>query len=515
MTLRTWWAILALLIVVTLVRVATTHRVFSQTVDEPWHLVAGYDFLTKWKFTSDLHHPPLARVFFALPFVGTPEPPAGTTRDRGNTLLLRNDRYTQNVARARLGNLLFVALALLAVALWARHLISPAAGLVAALLLASLPPVLAHSGVATTDMAITALLALALFSFSLFLERPTWKRTLLFGFLLACGLLSKYSFLMYFPPAALVLIVLRRRLPSPRLAVAGVVGFLLVWGAYGFAFGTIRDADERGPGYAQEIFGTSRIATVPLPAPLYLMGVLEVKDHDIKGHPAILFGEMRQGGWWYYFPVALFYKTPIPFLLLALAGCVLMLVRRKAIEIVVIVAVILDMAMTSRINIGVRHVLPIYAPLSIAAAFAVVNLWRFRFMTGALAAWLIIGSAAAHPDYLPWFNAFAGDRPEKILTDSNIDWGQDVLRLVRYTRREKIPHLTLSLSTSVPVERVGLPPITYMELWKPLHGWVAISEFHLAIGHADPQYRAWTDEWFPEQRPFTRIGKSIRLYHFN
>jgi len=515
MSPRAWWWSLALLVLFTVARVATTHRVFSQTPDEPWHLVTGYDVLTKGKFTADLHHPPLARVFFALPFLDTAEPEGETTEQRGNALLLRNDRYTQNVARARLGNLLFVALGLIAVALWARHLISPAAGLIAAILLASLPPILGHGGVATTDMAITAMLPLALYSLTLFLEEPTWKRTLLFGVIVACGLLSKYSFLLYFPPSALLLMIVRRRLPSPRIIASVAVAFVLVWGTYGFSFGAIRDWDERGPKYADRIFGSPRLAEIPLPAPLYVMGVLEVKDHDLWGHRGILFGEMRVTGWWYYFPVALFYKTPIPFLILALAGCVLMLVRRRAVEIVLFALVVLDVAMTSRINIGVRHVMPIYAPLSIAAAFAIVELWRFRILTAALTGWLIIGSAAAHPDYLAWFNGFAGKHPERILSDSNIDWGQDVLRLVRYARREKIPHLTVSLAGTAPLDRIGLPPITMLEAWKPLHGWVAVSEFQLAQGRGySASLRAWVDEWFTEGKPFIRIGKSIRLYHF-
>jgi 4-amino-4-deoxy-L-arabinose transferase-like glycosyltransferase len=513
---RAWWSLAALLVLFTLGRVATTHRVFSQTVDEPWHLVTGYDVLTKWRFTADLHHPPLARVFFALPFLTTPEPPAGTTEQRGNALLVTNDRYTQNVARARFGNLLFVALGIVAVALWARHLLSPAAGLLAALLFASLPPILAHGGLATTDMAVTALLPLALYTFTLFLERPTWGRTFLLGVVVACGLLSKYSFLAYFPPAALALLIVRRRVPSPRLAVAAGVALLFVWGVYGFALGTIRDSDGRGPAYAQEIFGSPLLAEIPLPAPLYWMGAMEVKHHDDEGHRAFLFGEMRENGWWYYFPVALFYKTPIPFLILGLTGCALLLARRRSIEIAIIAPVILAVAMTSHLNIGIRHVLPIYGPLAIGAAFAITELRRLRIATALLIAWAVVGGAAAHPDYLPWFNGFAGQHPERILNDSNLDWGQDALRLARYARRQEIAPLSVSLSGMTPLDKIGLPPFTLLEAWKPLHGWVAVSEFNLVLGRAySPSLRTWIDEWFAEGKPFIRIGKTIRLYHFD
>ena len=516
MTTRRWWLLLALLVLFTLAVVTTTHRVFSQTADEPWHLVTGYDVLTRWDFKADLHHPPLARVFFALPFLDSPNPEGPRGDSRGNELLLRNDRYTQNLGRARLGNLPFLALAIIAVALWGRHLFSPAVGLVAALLFAAMPPILAHAGFATTDMSIAATLPLALYALTLFLDQATWKRTILLGLAIAAGALSKYSFILYFPWAMAALLIARRRKPSLRIFASLAVAFVLVWGAYGFTFGTIADADPRGPEASATIFHTKRIAHIPVPAPLYAMGAMEVKLHDINGHRAFLFGKLSVQGWWYYFPVALGVKTPIPFLILTLAGWVLMIVRRRGLEVLLIALSILGVAMTSHINIGIRHVLPIYAPMAIAAAFAVTELRRFRILTAALIAWLLIGTFKEHPDYLPWFNAFAGKHPERILTDSNIDWGQDILRLVRYARREKIPHLTISLaSDNIPFDRIGLPPFTLLEAWKPLHGYVAVSEFQLAQGRGhSPELRQWVDEWFTEGKPFVRIGKSIRLYRF-
>jgi len=507
---------LAAIVLVTVALVTTTHRVFSQTADEGWHLITGYEVLKRWDFKADLHHPPLARVFFALPFLDSPAPVGEKASDRGNELLLRNDRYTQNLGRARLGNLPFLALGIIVVALWGRHLFSPAAGLIAGLLYAALPPILALGGLATTDMAIAATLPLALYALTLFLEQPSWKRALLLGLAIAAGGLSKYSFLLYFPAGAFALCLARLRIPSWRILGSLTVAFLLVWGAYGFTFGTIADADARGPDAAEKIFSNKNLAFLPVPAPLYAMGAMEVKLHDLDGHRAFLFGKLSVKGWWYYFPLALFYKTPIPLLILGLTGFILTIIRRRGIEVLLIALAILGVAMTGHINIGVRHVLPFYAPFVIAAAFAVVELRRIRWLSIALIAWLLIGTYKEHPDYLPWFNAFAGDHPERILTDSNVDWGQDVLRLVRYARREEIPHLTISLNPdNAFFHRIGLPPFTLLEAWKPLHGWVAVSEFQLAQGRGhSPELQAWVDEWFTEGKPFIRIGKSIRLYHF-
>src|SRR6185436_7454523 len=317
MTPRRWWTLLLLLVVFTAARVMTTHRVFNQTSDEPHHVASGYDVLTKGSYMLDPEHPPLARVIFALPFLGTPDPAATDVLQRGNALLNRNDRYTQNLGRARPGNLLFLALGIIAVALWARHVFSPGIGLLAALLYASIPVVLAHSGLATTDMAGAALFSLAVYATTLFLEQPSWKRTVLLGIVVAAGALAKFSFVLYFPAAALMLVIARRRLPLVRTLAAVAIAFVLVWAAYGFSAGTLESIDGRAVKMSTDVFGSPRFAKTPWPAPYWVDGLLTVKNHDHYGHPAFLFGEKRWEGWWYYFPVALFYKTPIPFLLLA------------------------------------------------------------------------------------------------------------------------------------------------------------------------------------------------------
>lgn len=86
MTDRRWLILLTILIVITAARVATTYRVFSQTMDEPFHLAVGYDFLLTGRQISDPQHPPLARVFFALPFLRTPPPAWTDGLTRGNAL---------------------------------------------------------------------------------------------------------------------------------------------------------------------------------------------------------------------------------------------------------------------------------------------------------------------------------------------------------------------------------------------------------------------------------------------
>jgi hypothetical protein len=491
-TRRAAWIGVAIIVALSLGRVAATYRVFAQTSDENIHLIAGYDILKHHSWTTDMHHPPLARVFFALPFVNAPEP-VGTNRSARCNELLFDGRYTSNLARMRFGNLLFLALGIISVARWAMHLFSPAAGLLSAALFAMLPPVLAHAGLATTDMAVAATMPFALDELTRLAERPSWRRAAMTGIAIAAGVLSKYSFVAFFPAAAAVLLIVmgvRDRGNASKIrerflicaVVALIVAAALVWAGFGFSF-----------------------------EPL-IRGLAEVRNHNATGHRNFLFGQMSWDGWWYYFPVALFFKTPIPFLLLALTGCALL--TRRGPEVPLIAAAILGVSMTSGINIGIRHIMPIYAPLAIAAASAILALPRLRIASAILVLWLFASGVAAHPDYLPWFNEFA-PHPEKVLNDSNLDWGQDVLRLVRYTHDQHIAQISLLIITSADIDRLGFPPHTMIKFGDNVHGWFATSELQIALHEThSPRVKKWLAGMI-DGKPYTRIGKSIRVYRLD
>jgi hypothetical protein len=236
---------------------------------------------------------------------------------------------------------------------------------------------------------------------------------------------------------------------------------------------------------------------------------------DHAARPPYLLGQSNENGWWYYFPVAVAMKTTLGFLLAAFASA-LLLARRALRErnwsdlapFASALAILL-VAMATQPNTGVRQVLPLYAFLAVSAGCGVAALWqhsiRMRVAIAFLLACEAIASARAHPDYLAYFNALAGRHPHRVLLDSNLDWGQDLLRLSRRARELGIDVLHLSYFGTADPTRHGLPPLRE---WPPhaVPGWFATSENHFAAP-ASPDTR-----WLREFEPVDRIGKSIRLY---
>ena len=99
----------------------------------------------------------------------------------------------------------------------------------------------------------------------------------------------------------------------------------------------------------------------------YVFGLYTVMVHNRLGHPAFLLGQYSNMGWWYYFPVAFALKTTLPFLFVS-AGALgwslwRTIVKREYqfLTLLLPVALYLAVSMTGHINIGVRHIAPVFA----------------------------------------------------------------------------------------------------------------------------------------------------------
>jgi hypothetical protein len=521
-TTRFQFALYAVIIAIGVVRIASTHHTFSETLDEPAHVAAGFEWLEGNHYALDPSHPPLSRALFALPakLQGVPHSDEQDFVARGNEILYFQDHYEQNLARARWGNLLFFILGAVSVAMWGARAFGHTVGIIATALFSYLPPILGHSGLATTDMAACATVAFAIVMLDRFLDEPSRRRSVLLGVAIAIGLLSKFSFLVFFPLAAVIVIVTRKKWGrASSIGIAIVVAFLIVWAGYRFDFGTIASRHQRD-GWVVTVASPRPLAhvaewirdRVPIPAPSFAFGLAMIKFHDSAGHESYLFGHVRNHGWWYYFPVVFFFKTPLPFLILAIIGIAMIIARERRVLAIALIPIAFMLAvLPTSINIGIRHILPIYPPLCVAAAFAAITLWRsvsMRAVVIALAAWMVINVERAHPDYLAWFNEAAGDHPEKIVVDSNLDWGQDVLRLSRTINRLHIGRVWILYNGNALLQNHKM----YAEAirpWTQEPGWYVLSETSLAL---NPDARRGAYKWL-DGYAMRRVGKSMRLIH--
>jgi hypothetical protein len=260
----------------------------------------------------------------------------------------------------------------------------------------------------------------------------------------------------------------------------------------------------------------------------YFRGLYELIAHNSEGHPAYLLGRFGLQGWWDYFPIAFLVKTPTG----VLAACVLAMLclwhaRRRPPPLLLSLCLILPpfvfllLAMRSSINIGVRHILPIYPFLYVVLAFVLIDYgplllrraWRWTCI--ALIVLVSVESLSIYPHYLAFFNWCSGGpaNGSRYLLDSNIDWGQDLKNLGTFVNDHHLTPLCTALFSAAPPAYYGIEARDLNQTGMPeglenLPCVVAIS-VNVLQGHfnAPKKYAA-----LRRRRPLARIGYSIYLY---
>ena len=545
-------AVLLALFVVFVLRVSSTYYELNGTYDEGLHISSGIEFYQDYRYTIHRQHPPLAPLAVGLlPYIaGHRVEVGGGYFEPGQKLLGDPADYWTTLNLGRAGNLIFAPFLIGYVFAWATRLHGQVAGLAAVAVVTSSPNVLAHAGLATSDMAAATTLLAAAYHQSLWIAEPTRRHALWAGIAAGFAVGSKYSAIGLLAPMLVIFVLWYRRTEwSPRnlgrlrgvlkppaffgrWALAAVI---VLWACFGFQIDTLRDPDQRPhgtidrlttPGTTVHALAYNLAEHVPVPMIAFWEGLYMLGYHSGVGHPSqFLLGKVRRfEGWWYYFPVVLATKSTLPLLLLFALAAVGWRIRSQAGEsgaayLLISILIVLTMAMLSGINIGVRHVLVLYvfASIWIACLFSselsdrTSRLLRVTALVGFFAH---VGlSLRAHPDYLSYFNETVRGREHEILSDSNLDWGQDLSRLARYLDENQIDRIHLAYFGMTSPEAVGLRGATALRPADRPQGWVAVSVTFLQGNYLPAQGPDYS--WLRAQTPHAKIGKSIWLYHLD
>ena len=485
------WAIfVGLLIVLSLASMARK----SPVVDEGAHIAAGYSYLKLGDYRLNPEHPPLLKLIAATPLLLLParidaQDPAWQLGDQW--AFAYRFFYQWNDANrvlywARVPVVMLSALLGLAVGACAASLFGRAAGWTALGLYVINPDLLAHGQLVTTDLAVSCFMFLTIWAGWRALRCLTPLNLLLTGAAAGLALVAKFSGVLVLPMLMIVGIAYaltegpmtvgltggRGRSVSVasaggRLLAAGVVtaaaallGLAVVWAVYGFRYHASPDPRAWRAFDAEITSVTGRedyrarlgaLLDLPLLArrakllpEAYLHGFMFVVRWSKR--PAFLMGEVSEQGWRRYFLVTFLVKTPIPLVLLVGMGLAL---RREwwrdvpgLLMLGLPVVFYWGVALLQPINIGHRHLLPIY-PFLIVMAARSARVWggaRRRCQRLVIAAWVallawgVIAAAKIYPDYLAYFNEVAGGPRGgyRWLVDSNLDWGQDLPALAAY-----------------------------------------------------------------------------------
>jgi len=505
----------------------------APTADEPPHILSGYAALKFGQDYIDPEHPLLAKAAASVPLLfqdlkfNKSDP--GYLEQQENldigSMFAASRRFLNYSGNNPDGILFSTRLPMIiltvffgaVVFLFARKLFGDFAALLATSLYATEPLILAHGRLVNTDLAGTGFILLSVFSLLLYFEKRSTKRL---GFLilsLSAALLAKYSTFYLFPLTILLMAAFYLRRPIRAwthilYTIAGVLVCITVF--YGLV--SFREQGLLGFSVYQYVKG--------------LVIVQYELAHDNRF--AYLLGESYYGSRLYYFPILLLAKTQ-PLLLVGSALSLILITIKKLrlslpglVTLLLIPTMFFGLALTTKFNIGVRHLLPIYPFMIILAAAAItvlirLSLAKFNNRLGLLIAGLLIlfvvGSriwslTSTFPGYLSYYNiAFGGsENGWKVATDSNYDWGQDVKRLANYVKETQINSIAFDNYTGTYAAEYYKIPVTGISPKNTDYkGYLALSTSVITF-HEDREYNyAWV---LDNYQPIARAGYSIFIY---
>lgn len=533
----------------------------SLSADEPVHILSGWLMAAGGNAIVNIEHPPLLKWLAGASVARLPLPPppervpmGASFTDFGHAFLFRNAVPADAIvsaARAPFLGVFAILLLLVFFAVSSRY--GPVPALFAVGLLAFDPNLVAHAGVVHTDLGASAAFLAAVLAWDAVLSRATLARLGLAALTVGLALVTKFS-TVYLLPIFLIQGLLRlRKAPAAARGAAELVGrfaavlagaLLVVFAVYAAVTFRMDPGDQRqiihemvalrgAPGLSSAI---EKVARISPPLGHYLGGLASVaRQNAIGGGVNFLNGKVSVTGFPGYFFVAFALKSTLAFLAVTLILLVAIVrdesARREAPLWLVPVGVLFLASIGASYNIGIRHLLPVYPFLALAAAGVLARLLAAgrrvpALLLCALPLVSLAETAAIHPHELSYFNASAGGPlgGRRILSDSNVDWGLDLKRLAAELSRRGVTAPTVVYFGGDDVfERIGVNDFAAEPV---LRGrLVAISAFQEAVGPAFYAYHgarevaealfALEREVAARGRPAGRIGYSINLYELS
>lgn len=537
----------------------------SPISDEPGHIAAGIAYFRQNNLVYNSGSPLLANILSSIPlnfYLNNNDIPhdssfsqTGYLHSFARELMYQNKYHIDTfLLLARLPIIILGTGIGLLIYLWTSQLVGPTAALFPLSLYVFDTNFLAHSHYATTDVPLTFFFMLTLFLYWCYLKyrrRYLYLLTIL-SFVLAQ--LTKIS-AIYLVPLVWVLEIFY---PSPAnkkfkslfilTAVLGLSTWLGINLLYGFSgLGkSLHYFLTHDPSFLNSPFSIDSVESLlpfkdsVLVQYLYKDFPLPISYHYLKvfgwvlfrsqlGQTAFLLNQFSDSGWWYYFPLTLFFKLH-PITILGFLASLLFVFNknnthhRTYVGMFIVIAFYLLAASTSGINTGIRLVFPIIPFVFILSGISISKLKnKIPFLLPLLLLVLSYSTIAVFPHYLGYLNNAAGpsSRHHLVLADSNIDWGQDLKHLSRYLD-------TLPKDTSIKMNLFGVTtPETYGHDY-PLYGpsWIREDNAEyscepidntLFIISTNQLIGLYLDNhdcfsWLQEKSPITTIGTSIFVY---
>jgi len=552
----------------------------SLTMDELAHLPSGYSYLVKKDMRLNPEHPPLIKDLSAFPLLFIKDINFPSDIDEwkegineqwtfGNYFLFKaGNPVDKMIFWARIPMICVLLVLGFYVFKWTKEKYGNMPGLVALFLFSFSPTFLAHGRLITTDVGAALGMFIAFYYFLKALKNPVKKNIILSGIAFGIAQLLKFSAIMIAPLFVfLAFIWFIQKSGGLKqvfkvLSLTFLIGLLLVCVVY--QYHVLNYPSERQISDIEYIVNSPPIgflqpllvfmAKTPVLRALgqYLFGLSMVFKRTLGGNTTYFLGEVSAAGWKNYFPVVYLIKEPITFHFLTLLSlfCGFFYIKQPfwkkpfarlnkwiknhftEFAIYSFLALYWLSTLTSNLNIGVRHLLPTLPFIIMLVCGGVKEILKGPslktkyIVLGALLLFQAVSVVSVFPHFLSYFNELVGG-PENghiYSVDSNLDWGQDLKRLKKWTDENDVEKIYIDYFGGAD------PKYYFQDKFEPWWGtrplftmkkpaYLAVSVTFLQLGRGKP-VEGFNDEtgyyrWLDSHVPVTNIGRSINVYYID
>jgi len=557
----------------------------SLTMDEVAHLPAGYSYLIQKDMRLNPEHPPLIKDLSAIPllFIKDIKFPSeikdwkddvnGQWGFGYNFLYQNGNPVDKMIFWARIPMILVLILLGIYVFRWARELFGNKTAVLSLFLFSFSPTFIAHGRLVTTDVGAATGAFIALYYFVKFLKSNSNLNLIKSGIALGLAELVKFSLILLLPTFAILVFCwaiarsfyfrqfLKNLIHYGLLFILIlVVAYVLVWLFYQFhTWNYPPERQARDTDFILTSFPLKSLSKLliwmaqkPILRPMaqYLLGLFMIFQRAAGGNTTYFLGEVSAAGWKTYFPVVYAIKEPLAFHILLIIALLhtSWLIKRpfwqqpwqriklwlsyrfSEFAMLVFIVIYWLTSLSSNLNIGVRHLLPVF-PFTILLVSSVIIQWLKppfskikKPLLFLLLLWQLASVIFIYPHFLAYFNEIAGgpDQGYVLTVDSNLDWGQDLKRLTKWVEENKINNIYVDYfgggDAKYYLKEKFLPwSGTNNPSELPKGSYLAVSATFLQGGRGEPVpgfdqnhgYYLWLNQY----TPLTTIGHSIFVYH--
>lgn len=420
----------------------------SLTFDEIVDLQEGRNAILYHSFNIDPYNPPLTREIAVMPYIFSKEFYAG------EQFMLQKSLY------GRLPIIFLGIFLIIFVYFFTQKYIGRKEAIFASFLVSLEPNILANSHYITMDIGLTLIFFLSIILFVQVLEKKTIKTLLLLILAIGFGMTIKISFIPYFFLSALFIILLRYKSKVfsifqqnvKVLFVSAIAISFVIWSVYLFNWNVVIKPRQDGSRVSSQLQAFSKKHNIlilrnsiiffeqqRIPLGDYLA---TLKNNALRGlhtNTCFFLGNYYSACQWYFMPINLFLKLPIPLMILFMVSLILFLKKKKKNAVTLFLltptTVILLTSMILRLNPLVRYILPVI-PFVIVFSVIALPFWTKTFTRKVifcfLILWYLVEIASSFPHFISYANELTLDQKQFLLTDSNMDWGQSLPDVKKY-----------------------------------------------------------------------------------